>query len=403
MKPVKATVVNEDFLDDLIGIESSKIGYFGEVKQKIQELEAANLSLRTKKSELQAVFDSISDGVLIYDSAGLVQHRNHVVPRLFPTETLIGKSCRALFHPEQPSLLAPCPVDKALQGESCHTSLSVAQAKGETRSYDVTATPIEGPSGQRRALVFVRDITERRDREVQLLQAEKMSSIGLLAAGVAHEINNPMTSVAGYAEALQRRLKQAPGLAEDPRMEDFPEYLEIIVREIYRCKMIIDSLLSFSRKSDGSFGRVDTNSVIQEVLELVRHQGRDKKIVIKEALLTPLPDIQGDSSALRQVFLNLVLNAFQAIDHEGVIAIETQRDKTHVLVRIADSGMGISAEAIGQIWNPFYTTKTVGKNQGLGLAVTYDIVKKHNGTIKVSSQVGIGSEFVVRLPIGQEA
>lgn len=403
MKPVKATVVNEDFLDDLIGIESSKIGYFGEVKQKIQELEAANLSLRTKKSELQAVFDSISDGVLIYDSAGLVQHRNHVVPRLFPTETLIGKSCRALFHPEQPSLLAPCPVDKALQGESCHTSLSVAQVKGETRSYDVTATPIEGPSGQRRALVFVRDITERRDREVQLLQAEKMSSIGLLAAGVAHEINNPMTSVAGYAEALQRRLKQAPGLAEDPRMEDFPEYLEIIVREIYRCKMIIDSLLSFSRKSDGSFGRVDTNSVIQEVLELVRHQGRDKKIVIKEALLTPLPDIQGDSSALRQVFLNLVLNAFQAIDHEGVIAIETQRDKTHVLVRIADSGMGISAEAIGQIWNPFYTTKTVGKNQGLGLAVTYDIVKKHNGTIKVSSQVGIGSEFVVRLPIGQEA
>ena len=402
MKPIQATIVNEGFLDNLIGIESSKIGYFGEVKQKIQELEAANLSLRTKKSELQAIFDSISDGVLIYDSAGLVQHRNHVVPRLFPTETLIGKNCQALFHPDQTSAVESCPVHMALQGESFHTSLNGAQTKGENRSYDVTATPIEGPSGQRRALVFVRDVTERRDREVQLLQAEKMSSIGLLAAGVAHEINNPMTSVAGYAEALQRRLKQSPGLAEDPRMQDFPEYLEIIVREIYRCKMIIDSLLSFSRKSDGSFGSVNINSVIQEVLELVRHQGRDKKIDIQEDLLTPLPNIKGDPSALRQVFLNLVLNAFQAIDYEGVINIKTHTDKTHVLVRIADSGMGISAEALSQIWNPFYTTKTVGKNWGLGLAVTYDIVKKHNGTIKVSSQVGVGSDFVVKLPLGQE-
>ena len=399
MKPIKTTVIDEKSLDDLLGIRSSKIGFYGEVRHKIKELETANLSLRTKKSELQAVFDSISYGVVIYDSSGLVQHRNHVVPRYFPTETLVGNSCKALFHPDRPSDVEVCPVGRALRGESYHDFLTMAGVRGKNHYFDVSATPIVGASGERRALLLLRDATDRRDQELHMLQAEKMSSIGLLAAGVAHEINNPMTSVAGYAEALQRRLNDWPGLAEEPRMEDFPRYLEIIVREIYRCKGIIDSLLSFSRKSDGNFEKVNVNSIIGEVLELVRHQGREKKIVVKENLLTWLPDVYGDASVLRQVFLNLVLNAYQAIDIEGVINIETSVDDTHVLARIIDNGTGILPENLDQIWNPFYTTKAVGKNQGLGLAVTYDIVKKHNGTIKVNSTVGVGTEFIVSLPI----
>lgn len=402
MKPIKATNVDEKTLDILLGIESSKIGFYGEVKQKIQELESANIGLRTKKAELQAVFDSISDGVVIYDSSGLVQQRNHVVPRLFPTETLIGKGCRALFHPDRAVDRESCPVGRALMGESFHTLLSITKNGGKNHFFDVSATPLEGPSGQRRALLFLRDVTERRSRELLLLQSEKMASIGLLAAGIAHEINNPMTSVAGYVEALQRRLKDSPELADDPRMIDFPKYLEIIVREVYRCKLIIDSLLSFSRKSDGINGRVNVNTIIKEVLELVRHQGRDKKIDLKEDFLSSLPEIHGDASSLRQVFLNLVLNAFQAIDTEGVILVKTNATDAHVSARIIDNGMGIPAEALEQIWNPFYTTKKVGKNQGLGLAISYDIVKKHEGTIIVNSKQGEGTEFIVRLPICQE-
>ncbi len=402
MKQIKPTTIDEKSLDVLLGIESSKIGFYGEVKQKIQELEAANLSLRTKKSELQAMFDSISDGVVIYDSSGLVQQRNHIVPRFFPTETLLGNSCKALFHPDQTTDHEGCPVGKALMGESFHTSFSIKRNGGENHFFDVSATPLEGPSGKRRALLFIRDVTERRTRELHLLQSEKMSSIGLLAAGVAHEINNPMTSVAGYAEALQRRLNDAPGLADDPRMQDFPKYLEIIVREVYRCKTIIDSLLSFSRKSEGAFGKVILNSIIEEVLELMCHQGRDKKVFIKRKLLASLPAISGDASALRQVFLNLVLNAFQAIEIGGMITVETTVDGSHVIARVIDNGAGISSEILDQIWNPFYTTKEVGKNQGLGLAVTYDIVEKHAGTIKVMSKLGSGTEFVVRLPICQD-
>lgn len=407
MKEIIPTRVDEPFLDTLLGIESSKIGFYGEVKQKIQELEAANMGLRVKKTELQAVFNAISDGVVIYDREGLVQHRNHVCPRLFPKETLIGKSCRALFHADH-SLTPPgCPVEKALRGESSQLSFTTAQnGDGRNHFYDVIATPIappgEDPDGGNRALVFIRDVTERRSRELQLLQAEKMSSIGVLAAGVAHEINNPMTSVAGYAEALQRRFREDPSLAGDQRLLDFPNYLEIIVREVYRCKGIIDSLQSFSRKSDGVLGRVDLNAIIGEVLELVRHQRRDKNITLRENLSIPLPLVQGDASALRQVFLNLILNALQAIDADGTVIIETEVDGSQIVARVIDSGAGIAPEMLDQIWTPFFTTKAVGQGQGLGLAVTYDIVEKHQGTITVHSKVGEGTEFTVKLPKCQD-
>ena len=407
MKEITPTHVDEHFLDTLLGIESSKMGFYGEVKQKIQELEAANLGLRVKKTELQAVFDAISDGVVIYDDKGLVQHRNHVCPRMFPRETLLGKSCRALFHADQDFMPASCPVEKALLGESSQLSFSsLHHGDGRNFFYDVIATPIATPSkdqsGGNRALVFIRDVTERRNRELQLLQAEKMSSIGVLAAGVAHEINNPMTSVAGYAEALQRRFREDPALAGDLRLLDFPKYLDVIVREVYRCKGIIDSLLSFSRKSDGAFGRVDLNEIIGEVLELVRHTGREGKVSLSENLSVPLPFVEGDASALRQVFLNLILNALQAIEDLGSVNIETRVEGSLVVARVVDTGAGIAPDILDQIWNPFFTTKVVGKGQGLGLAVTYDIIKKHRGEIDVQSSVGQGTEFIVKLPVCQD-
>jgi PAS domain S-box-containing protein len=403
MKQIKPTHVDDSFLDSLLGIESSKIGYYGEVKQKIQELEAANLGLRVKKTELQAVFDAISDALVIYDHQGLVQHRNHISPRFFPKETLIGKSCRALFHMDKSKAPDSCPIERALCGQSSQFSFSNPHHEtGRNSFYDVMVTPIEDPTGGNRALAFFRDVTERRNRELQLLHAEKMSSIGVLAAGVAHEINNPLTSVAGYAEALQRRFRDDPALAGDQRLLEFPRYLEIIVREVYRCKGIIDSLLSFSRRSDGSFGRVDLNAIIGEVLELVRHKERDSKITLRENLLTPLPQVHGDASALRQVFLNLVMNALQAIEKAGTVRIETACSAAEVSARVIDNGSGIAPEMLDQIWNPFFTTKVVGKGQGLGLAVTYDIIEKHQGTIEVHSQVGVGTEFVVKLPLIQD-
>jgi len=398
MGEAKRTQFDETSLERLLGLESSKIGYYAEVKQKIQELEAANIGLRIKTNELQAVFDAISDGVAIYDHHGTVQHRNHVCPRLFPQETLVGKSCRALFHPDVERQPSQCPVEQALAGETMQISFTATRGDGVTRYFDVTATPIDDPKVETRALLFIRDVTDKRLHELQLMQAEKMSSIGMLAAGVAHEINNPLTSVAGYAEALLRRFRSEPELTEDPRLTDFKKYLEVIIRESYRCKGIIDSLLTFSRKSDGSVGVVNINQVLQEVLELVRHKSRFEKIEITEFLQQDLPPIRGDAAGLRQVFMNLTMNALQSIEGAGLVEIATSEQDGMVTASICDDGCGISPVLLDQIWDPFFTTKEVGKGLGLGLAVTYNIIKKHGGEIQVESKEGKGSKFTVRLP-----
>jgi len=403
MKEIKPSQVTGSVIDKLLGIESSKIGYYGEVKQKIQELEAANLGLSIKKTELQAVFNSIVDAVVIYDTKGTVQHRNHVCPRLFPTETQLGNSCRALFHGEQVLASETCPVEQAIKGKTSQLSFTVLRDdQNRKRYYDAIATPIptqtEDILRKNRALVFIRDVTDQRTRELQFLQAEKMSSIGLLAAGVAHEINNPLTSVAGYAEALQRRFREDISLAGDQRLIDFPRYLEVIVREVYRCKAITDSLQSFSRKSDGVFSEVDLNGIVDEVFELVRHTCRDKDITLVKEFSEKSPIVEGDSSAIRQIFLNLALNAIQSIDTSGTVKITSELVDSEICIRVIDDGSGIPAEQLDQIWTPFFTTKVVGKGQGLGLAVTYDIIEKHNGTIVVVSEVGVGTEFVVKFP-----
>lgn len=401
MNAVKRTNIDGTSLEQLLGLESSKIGFYADVKQKIQELEAANLGLRTKSSELQAVFDSIADGVAIYDGNGCVQHRNHVCPRLFPKETIVGASCSRLFHPELPNSPLDCPVERALSGESVQISFSTNEDGIDSRYFDVTATPIEDSVGQVRALIFLRDVTEKRLQELQLLQAEKMSSIGLLAAGVAHEINNPLTSVAGYAEALLRRFRDVPRLQQDSQLEDFPKYLDVIIRETYRCKGIIDCLLSFSRKSDGSTEQVDINSALQEVLELVRHKARYEKVDIHEELQPDLPLVQGDGAGLRQVFMNLLINAHQSIKGAGRVEISTRANGSEVIIQVKDSGSGIHPDLLDRIWDPFFTTKSVGQGLGLGLAVTYNIIKKNGGDIHVESKQGKGSKFTVRLPICQ--
>jgi two-component system NtrC family sensor kinase len=394
------TTMDESALERLLGLDNSKIGFYSEVKQKIHELEAANLGLRSKSSEFQALFDSISDGVIVYDIRGMVQHRNHVCPHYFPQQTLPGCSCRELFHPEHESSPHDCPVERALAGERTEVSISSQLPEGKARYFDVTATPIEDSKGEHnRALLFLRDVTEKRLQELQLMQAEKLSSIGVLAAGVAHEINNPLSSVAGYAEALLRRFKDELSLIGDPRFDVFPKYLEVIIRESYRCKGIIDCLLSFSRKSDGSVSNVNINDVLNEVLELVRYKSRYEKIEILTNLQSDLPDVIGDPAGLRQVCMNLLLNAHQAIQGAGLVEITTKlTDQSMVIFQIRDSGCGISKEVIDQIWDPFFTTKNVGHGLGLGLAVTYNIIKRLGGDISVESQIDKGSKFTVRMP-----
>jgi len=368
--------------------------------QDITERKQAEVELRNKTNELQAIFDSISDGITVYDHDGLIQHHNLISPQLYPKEILPGKSCRDIFHPETPTLPQLCPVERALRGERVETSQVSVREGQKTLYFDITATPIKDALGEKnRALVFFRDISEKRLQEMHLIQTEKMSGIGVLATGIAHEINNPLTSIAGYAEGLLRRFRDEPALKDDCRLDVFPHYLEVIVRESYRCKGIIDHLLSFSRKSDGSAVEVDMNVVLLEILELLRHQQSYRQIEVVTRLGKDLHPVLGDPSGLRQVCMNLLINAHQAIKGTGLVELTTENlDDTMVSIRIRDTGCGIAQDKIDRIWDPFFTTKEVGKGIGLGLALTYNIIKRHGGEIQVESRPGEGTQFTVLLP-----
>ncbi len=369
--------------------------------QDITERKQDEVRLRNKKNELQAIFDSVNDGVIVFDHNGSIQHLNHICPDFFPPEVLSEGGCRDVFHPELAVSPHTCPVELALRGERVETSMVSVRDGHDTRYIDITANPIHDELGEKtRALVFLRDVTLKRVHEMQMIQTEKMSSIGVLATGIAHEINNPLTSVAGYAEALLRRFRDEPSLNSDSRLDDFTKYLEVIVREAYHCKGIIGSLLNFGRKSDGLLGNVNLNALLTEILELIRHQPNCKEMEVVADLAENIPSMLGDPSSLRQVFMNLLINACHALNHRGRIEISTTFSKKDwtIHVQVHDTGCGIAPEVIDRIWDPFFTTKEVGKGIGLGLALTYNIVNRHGGEITVESRVGEGTTFTVMLP-----
>jgi PAS domain S-box-containing protein len=387
-----------------VNIARQVVKLFG-TTQDITQRKQDEVRLRNKKNELQAIFDAVNDGVIVFDHNGSIQHFNHICPQFFSPELLSGAGCRDIFHPEQ--ILSPdnCPVEQALRGKRVETSLVFVRDGHNTRYIDITANPIKDEFGEKtRALVFLRDVTLKRLHEMQMIQTEKMSSIGVLATGIAHEINNPLTSVAGYAEALLRRFRDEPSLGNDKRLDVFPKYLEVIVREAYHCKGIIGSLLNFGRKSDGLNSTVNINGLLREILELLRHQPGFADMEIGARLTEDIPRVLGDPSGLRQVFMNLLINACHAIKDGGSVEIVTNYSEVEqaICVLVHDTGCGIAPDVIDRIWDPFFTTKEVGKGVGLGLALTYNIVKRHGGEITVESRVDEGSRFTVMLPVNRK-
>ncbi len=228
----------------------------------------------------------------------------------------------------------------------------------------------------------------------QLVQSEKLASIGQLASGVAHEINNPIGVILGFAQVLCKRVKD-----DDPLYKP----LQSIEREALRCKAIVHNLLDFARRTTPSLQPLDVNRVLETTCELVNHQLTGQGTTLVKAYDPGLPTIMGDANQLQQVFTNLIMNAHQAMHDGGELRITTRQlgDEVHVL--FADTGAGISRDNLKRIFDPFFTTKEVGQGTGLGLSVSYGIIQNHGGTIEVESKSGVGSVFVVRLPVSHGA
>ena len=247
-------------------------------------------------------------------------------------------------------------------------------------------------------LIIVDDITERIELESQLSQAEKLSSIGLLAAGVAHEVNTPLAVISSYAQMLAKQVKTD---------EKQTALLDKITRQTFRASEIVNSLLNFSRTSSAEFNNVDLNRVIQDTLTLLDHQFKTALIKVHKDLQPELPPIYGNTGKLQQVFLNLFLNAKDAMPAGGTLMISTSNGH-HVQVTVADTGTGIAQEHIHRIYDPFFTTKNKPKTghtggTGLGLSVTYGIIQEHAGKIRVDSKPGRGTTFTMEFPLVRKA
>ena len=243
-------------------------------------------------------------------------------------------------------------------------------------------------------LIIFDDITDRAELERRLMQADKLSSIGLLAAGVAHEVNTPLAVISTYAQMLA---KQVSGDDQKSKL------LEKIAKQTFRASEIVNSLLNFSRTSPAEFVEVDVNRVIRETLTLIDHQLRKAGVEVSLKLDMALPPVKGNAGKLQQVFLNLFLNARDAMDTGGMLAVKTWEDQDLAHIEVADSGSGIAPGDISRIYDPFFTTKAARKGTGLGLSVSYGIIREHSGSIDVESEPGSGTRFHVEFPVARKA
>jgi two-component system NtrC family sensor kinase len=270
---------------------------------------------------------------------------------------------------------------------------------GETRTVNVAIAPLVTRNFQVIGrLVIMDDITERVELEGQLSQADKLSSIGLLAAGVAHEVNTPLAVISSYTQMLAKQLQG------DPQKSGL---LEKITRQTFRASEIVNNLLNFSRTSGTEFADVDVNKIITDTLALLEHQFKTAKIQVNSELTAGISAIQGNPGRLQQVFLNLFLNAKDAMPGGGKLSVATSNGDM-VSVRVSDTGSGIAPEHIQRIYDPFFTTKTTpreGQNRGtgLGLSVTYGIIQEHAGKIRVESDPGSGTTFALDFPLSRKA
>lgn len=387
-------------LEDLVGIEYAKLGFFGEVQKKIAELQASNQELERKSQQIQAILDGITDVMVVISLDLCIVSVNHAFYETFRDPFPEGRPCYEVFrrskHP-----CSPCPVVVARNRNQVCRQLVIYPVDGKNRHFEITASPLRNSQGEPcHILVLKRDVTLEKEYQAKYYQAEKMATVGMLAAGVAHEINNPLAAISGFAEGLKRRLPRIENRLEADLVEDFEEYVGTILKECRRCQEIVQSLLTFSRQKAMDFSPFDLNTLVTDTLKLIHHrikQFTDQPVHLE--LDAALPSIYGDPSQLKQVILNLVLNALDAIEQKGTITIRTfMEDGEWVHLMIEDTGCGIPGEHMDKLFEPFFTTKPVGHGVGIGLATCYHIIQNHGGEIVVGSEKGKGSVFTVKLP-----
>jgi signal transduction histidine kinase len=382
-----------------IAIENASL--YRSLQRKVEEYERL-------KEFSENIVESINVGILAADLDDRVESWNTQIERLsgIPRDHAVGRTLSELFPAElaaefdrvrgetgihhiykfvlKPAAGAPSGPGGNGNGHGLPANLR------ETTLNVAIAPLVSKDQEQIGRLIIFDDITDRAELEQRLVQADKLSSIGLLAAGVAHEVNTPLAVISTYAQMLAKQV------SDDSQKSLI---LDKIAKQTFRASEIVNSLLNFSRTSTTSLGDLSLNRVIQETLSLLEHQLQKSGIQVKTDLDPGLPPVRGNAGQLQQVFLNLFLNARDAMSAGGTLEVRTWPEGSGARAEVADTGHGIAPEHLHRIYDPFFTTKAVRKGTGLGLSVTYGIIQEHGGSIEVFNRPGGGASFRLELPL----
>ncbi|HET6142904.1 MAG TPA: ATP-binding protein [Candidatus Acidoferrales bacterium] len=362
--------------------------------QLYNSLEQKAAQIERLKDFSENIVESMNVGVLAVDFSGAVESWNTQLEGLVgvPRQEAVGRKLEEVLPAE---LMSEIEVRSTDERVSSLYKFPMRSRDGRNLVVNVSMAPLVGKSGNRIGrLILFDDVTQRMHMEEQVFQNEKLTSLGLLAAGVAHEVNTPLAVISNYIQMLAKQLP-----AGDPRQQ----LIEKVVKQTFRASEIVNNLLNFSRTGAAEFTEVNLNSVVEEVLTLVAHPFRTGQVQVTRNLQQELPAVLGSNNKLQQVFLNLFLNARDAMPSGGMVEIRTAAHNGSVEVEIIDSGSGISREDLNRIFDPFFTTKSSGRGTGLGLSVSYGIVKEHAGKVDVRSTPGKGTSFRLEFPVARKA
>ena len=345
--------------------------------------------LQRLKDYSDNIIESLTVGVAVIDQTGQVIGWNRVLESQFglKKEMVLNRHLSEIIGQENYRAIFPPDTQTEYQLLS---EISLTMDQKEKRIFDVARTPLFDNQMQAYGTIIVfEDITEKILLQQQLLTSEKLASIGLLSAGVAHEINTPLTGISSYVQMLQKKLTDT----------HYIQILQKIEAQADRVNHIIKNLLNFARNpADESFHRINLKETLEEIISLIDYRLKSLNISL-ELQLNPVV-VRAQKERLQQVFINIILNALDAMPDGGTLTIETNQKDNLAIVRITDTGTGIKQEYLPRIFDPFFTTKGLGKGTGLGLSISYAIVKEHEGQILVDSLVGRGTTFTIMLPTG---
>ena len=366
------------------------------------EVERRTAEVQAQRRFIEAIIDSLPLSLYAIDRNYQIVawNRNRELGELgIPRGSVLGKNIFGVLTRQKRDLLEAEFARVFASGELQRVENTTALANGELKHWLISKIPmwIDRSGEVSHVIAIGEDITARVEANRAVARAEKLTAIGRLAAGVVHEINNPLATISACAEALESRVSGGE-FKESAALDDLREYLGLIRSEAFRCKTITNGLLDFSHTRPSEHVLVNLADVIASAARLLGHQQRGEQVEFQIDTPNDLPHVSGDAGQLQQAVIALATNAIDAMPDGGVLRIASRRNENLVLVEVSDTGVGIRHENITKIFEPFFTTKEIGKGTGLGLAVCYGILTEHGGSLDVQSTPGVGTTFTISLP-----